>query len=261
MHDRKIAHAPATATGATQLPQQALAACSGVSLILVPASEDQGYLANEVRAGMVIVCADRECQGLPVDSVVTTNTSGTAEGVRHLATSGHRRIAFLGDRPTINTARQRFQGYLDALTTLGIACDPAIVVHDLRDASAADGATTSLLSRSDPPTALFTAQNLITIGALRALRRMNLEHTIALLGFDDFPLADLLDPGISVVAQDPVAIGRTAATVLFSRLAGDRSPPRVHVVPTTLVRRGSGEIAPPTHAPAQTPGHTDRTDR
>ncbi len=214
-------------------------------LILVPASEDQGYLANELRAGMAIVCVDRECRGLAVDSVVTTNVSGAAEGVRHLAASGHRRIAFLGDRHTISTARQRYQGYLDALAALGIAVDPAVVVHDLRDPGIADGAATTLLTRPNPPTALFTAQNLVTIGALRALRRLNLQHTVALLGFDDFPLADLVNPGISVVAQDPVAIGRTAASVLFSRLAGDRSAPAVHVVPTTLIRRGSAEIPPP----------------
>lgn len=213
-------------------------------LILVPASEDQGYLTNELRAGMAIVCADRECQGLPVDSVVTTNITGAAEGVRHLAASGHRRIAFLGDRRTISTARQRYQGYLDALDALGIPPDPAMAVHDLWNASIADGATTTLLSQPNRPTALFTAQNLVTIGALRALRRMNLQHTVALLGFDDFPLADLLTPGTSVVAQDPVAIGRTAASVLFNRLEGDRSPPTVQVVPTRLIRRGSAEMPP-----------------
>jgi LacI family transcriptional regulator len=119
------------------------------------------------------------------------------------------------------------------------------VVHDLHDAPISDGAVSTLLSRPNPPTALFTAQNLVTIGALRALRRCGLEHQVALVGFDDFPLADLLVPGVSVVAQDPTAIGRTAASVLFSRLAGELSPAAVHIVPTTLIRRGSGEIPPP----------------
>ncbi len=214
-------------------------------LILVPASDDQSYLANELRSGMAIVCVDRECHGLPVDSVVATNTSGSAEGVRHLAGFGHRRIAFLGDRRTISTARQRFQGYLDGLAALGITVDPALIVHDLRGVSIADGATTTLLTRPNPPTALFTAQNLITIGAIRSLRRLGLERTVALVGFDDFPLADLVDPGVTVVAQDATAIGRLAATVLFSRLAGDTSPAATHVVPTTLIRRGSGEFPAP----------------
>jgi LacI family transcriptional regulator len=214
-------------------------------LILVPASDDQRYLNNELRAGTAIVCVDRACANLPVDSVVTTNVSGTAEGVLHLASVGHRRIAYLGDRRSIRTARERHQGYRQTLESLDIPFDPAIVVHDLGDAGVAEDAATTLLSRPDPPTALFTAQNNVTIGAIRALRRLGREDDVALVGFDDFPLADLLRPGITVVAQDPAAIGRTAAAVLFSRLSGDSTPPSLHVVPTTLIRRGSGEIPHP----------------
>ena len=224
---------------------RALSARRADGIILVPAGDDQGYLAGEVRAGTAIVCVDRECMNLSVDSVVTTNAAGSAEGVRHLLAGGHRRIAFLGDRRSVLTARQRHQGYVDALTGARIPVDPALVVHDLRDPGVADGAVTTLLTRPDPPTALFTAQNLVTIGALRALRRLGLERSVALVGFDDFPLADLLDPGVTVVAQDPARMGRLAAEVLFARLSGDTTPPGVHVVPTTLLRRGSGELPPP----------------
>jgi LacI family transcriptional regulator len=89
---------------------------------------------------------------------------------------------------------------------------------------------------------LFTAQNLLTIGAIRALRRLERERDVAVLGVDDFPTADLLSPGVSVVAQDPAAMGRLAARLLLDRIAGRAAPPTTHVVPTTLVRRGSGEI-------------------
>lgn len=214
-------------------------------LVLAPAGEDQSYLAGELRAGTAIVCVDRAPGGLPVDCVLTTNATGSAEGVRHLVEAGHRRIGFLSDRLAISTARQRYDGYLDALRTAGIQPDPSLVVHDLTDPALADGAATVMLTRPDPPTALFTAQNMVTIGTLRALRRLGLERTVALVGFDDFPLADLLTPGVTVVAQDPTTIGRTAATLLFNRIAGDTSPPATHLVPTTLIRRGSGEIPPP----------------
>jgi LacI family transcriptional regulator len=214
-------------------------------LIIAPTGHDMAYLEPELRAGTAIVCVDRVAVNLAVDSVVATNASGSAEGVRHLIAAGHRRIAFLGDRRQLFTANERFRGYLEGLASAGLTVDPALVVHDLRDAGIADGAVSTLLTRPDPPTALFTAQNLITIGAIRALRRHGLEHQVALVGFDDFLLADLLQPGVTVVAQDPVAIGRTAAAVLFSRLAGERAATTVHVVPTTLIRRGSGEIPPP----------------
>jgi LacI family transcriptional regulator len=214
-------------------------------LLLAPAGTDQSYLGTELGAGTAIVCIDREARGVDVDAVVSTNALGTAEAVRHLASAGHRRIGYVGDLSTIRTAVQRYGGYLDALRELGLPEDPAIVVHDLRDVSAADGAVTALLSRAEPPTALLTAQNLVTIGAVRALRRLGLEHSVALVGFDDFLLADLLSPGVTVVAQDPAAIGRIAADRLFARIAGDVSPASVRLVPTSLVRRGSGEIRPP----------------
>jgi LacI family transcriptional regulator len=213
-------------------------------LLLAPAGDDQSYLADELPSGTPVVCVDREARNLAIDSVITTNALGAAEGVRHLAAAGHRRIAFLGDRRSIQTAEQRYAGYRDALASLGLPLDPALVVHDLRESADADGTVTALLARSDPPTALFTAQNLITIGAVRALRRLGAEWSVGLVGFDDVLLADLLSPGITVVAQDPAAIGRTAATLLFARIAGDPSPPGVRLVPTTLIRRGSGELPP-----------------
>jgi LacI family transcriptional regulator len=214
-------------------------------LVLAPAGEDQSHLAAELRTGMAIVCVDREAGNLPVDSVLATNAVGAAEGVRHLAAAGHRRIAYLGDRRTIPTAIQRFAGYQEALAAFGIAMDPALVVHDVRDAADSDGAITSLLGRPNPPTALFTAQNMITIGAVRALRRLRAEQRVALVGFDDFLLAEMLSPGVTVVAQDPSAMGRIAAELLFDRIDGGTRPPEVRLVPTTLIRRGSGELPAP----------------
>lgn len=213
-------------------------------LIIAPAGDDQRYLEHECHAGTAIVCVDRVAVNLDVDSVVVTNVSGSAEGVRHLLGQGHRRVAYLGDNCSVFTATERFRGYREALAAAGIPLDPALVVHGLHDAAVADGATTALLTRPDPPTALFTAQNLVTIGAIRALRRLARQDRVALVGFDDFDLADLVAPGITVVAQDPAAVGRMAASLLFSRLAGNTAPPAVHVLPTTLVRRGSGEIPP-----------------
>jgi LacI family transcriptional regulator len=214
-------------------------------LIIAPAGEDLSYMSGEQRAGTAIVCVDREARGLAADSVMTTNTTGATEGVHHLAAAGHTRIAFVGDRRSIVTAQLRYEGYADGLRLLGLPLDPSIVVHDVGDVVRADGAVTALLSGPNPPTALFTAQNLVTMGAIRALRRVRRQHEVALVGFDDFLLADLLEPGVTVVAQDPVAIGRTAAQILFSRLAGQSSPFATHIVPTMLVRRGSGEIPPP----------------
>jgi LacI family transcriptional regulator len=86
--------------------------------------------------------------------------------------------------------------------------------------------------------------NLVTIGTIRALRAVGMQHRIALIGFDDFPLADLLEPSVTVIAQEPAAIGKLAIEILFRRINGDDSPVQEHVVPTRLIHRASGAIPP-----------------
>jgi LacI family transcriptional regulator len=214
-------------------------------LILVPTGDDQSYLAGELRAGTAVVCVDREPHNLDVDAVLSTHVAGATEGVRHLVAAGHTRIAYLGDRATISTARDRLAGYRAALAEAGLAYDPALVAQDLWTAELAEQAAHALFRRLDPPTALFTARNTVTIGAVRALHRFGRQRLVAVVGFDDFLTADLLSPGITVVAQDPSAIGRRAAGLLFARMAGEAGPPSTHAVPTVLIPRGSGELPPP----------------
>ena len=213
-------------------------------LIILPSSQDHSYLLAERRAGTAIVFVDRPPAFLDADTVLTDNAAGVRRGVRHLVAQGHRRIAYLGDLHTIATAKERHRGYLEELADQKIAVDDSLVRLDLNGIEKAELAVIELLSQPKPPTALFTGQNLITIGAFRALRHLRLHNKIALIGFDDILLADLLEPGITVIAQDPSAIGRTAAEVLFRRLDGDRSPSEHHIVLTRMITRGSGEIRP-----------------
>jgi LacI family transcriptional regulator len=213
-------------------------------LILAPTGSDQAYLASI--ADLPIVVMDQPADGFAGDSVLATNAEGAAEAIRHLIAHGHRRIAYLGDHGRIWSTRRRYQGYLDALTSAGLTPFRA---HELHDPATAEAATAALLARRHSPTAFFCGQHLITVGAIRALRRAGRHHDVALVGFDDFPLADLLEPAITVVAQDPVTIGRTAARALFERIDGVREAPRDFRIPTTLIPRGSGEIPPRVAAP------------
>ncbi len=213
-------------------------------LVIQPASHDHSFLIAERKAGTAIVFVDRPPAFFDADTVVTDNAAGVRRGVRHLIDHGHHRIGYLGDLHTIATAAERYQGYVAELGAQGIKLDEGLVRLDTSGIDKAEAAVTDLLDRSDPPTALFTAQNLITIGAFRTLRKLGVHRKIALIGFDDILLADLLEPAITVVAQDPAAIGRTAAEILFRRLDGDRSPAQHQVVLTRLIARGSGEIRP-----------------
>jgi LacI family transcriptional regulator len=212
-------------------------------LIAVPASGNQNALLRERRLGRPMVLVDRLAP--EADSVVVDNRAGVGQALRHLVAHGHRRIAFLGDLRSIWTATERHAGYVEALAAEGIMLNPHVVRMDVHGIDVAEAIVRELVAAADPPTALLAGQNLITIGAIHALQRLGWQHRVALVGFDDFPLADLLNPAVSVIAQDPTGLGQAAAELLFARVDGDRTPPRHVVVPTRLVPRGSGEIPAP----------------
>jgi LacI family transcriptional regulator len=216
-------------------------------LIIVPTGADQGYLRQEQELGTPLVFADRPPRLLAADAVTADNHGGARAAVRHLIGHGHRRIAYLGDLTTIETAEERFAGYREELRDARIDVDPSLIRHDLHTVEAAEAAAGLLLALPEPPTALFGGQNLVTLGCVRALRSAGAQHSVALVGFDDIPLGDLLDPSVTVVAQDPAAIGKLAAEILFSRIDGDRSAPQHHIVPTRLIERSSGALPPVEH--------------
>jgi len=211
-------------------------------LILSAVARSQAYLLPEIERGTPVAFVDREPVGVDADTVVCDNSEGAGLATAHLLRHGHRRIAFLGDRTEIWTERERRRGFLEALGAAGVPTSAATTVENLSDDDIAHAAVIRLMGQADAPTAIFSSQNLISIGVLRALRDLGLGRRVAVIGFDDFPLADLLDPAVTVVAQDPYRMGAIAAERIFARLDGDDSPPARHVVRTRLIERGSGEI-------------------
>ena len=213
-------------------------------LVLAPTAPEQGYLTNELRSGWPMVCIDRRPRGVEIDSVVTDNREAAAAGVEHLIEQGHHRIGFIGGQAMLSTEQARFAGYVDAMARAGVVVRPEWVHHGAANSEEAKAAALILLDQDPAPSAIFSGQNLITMGTVRALRERGLARRVALVGFDDFVLADLLEPAITVVAQDARAIGHLAAELLFQRVDGVDEPMRTHVVPSHLVLRGSGEIPP-----------------
>ncbi len=208
-------------------------------LIVVPAAEDSSYLRPERQVGVPLAFIDRPPRFLDADTVLSDNAAGTATATRHLLDAGHSRIGFLGDRERIFTCAERLRGYREAIGTV----DPALIRLEL-DEAGVEAATRSLLTLPDPPTALLTSQNLLTMGAIRALRRLGAQHRVALVGFDDIPLADAVEPSVTVVAQRPVDLGRRAAELLFDRIDGYDGPSRRMIVETQLIERESSHLRP-----------------
>ena len=212
------------------------------ALVLTTISDDHTYLQTERDQGVPVVFVDRPPRGLEADTVLTDNREASLTAVRHLLAHGHRDIAFLSDDLEVSTARERHAGYQQAMREAGV--DPGPVLTGIRSVEAAYEAVRGLVSSPDRPTALFTSQNLVSIGGIRALHDLGLQREVAMVGFDDVFLADMLEPALTVVAQDPAEMGRTAAARVFARLDGDDSPAVTSVVAARLVVRGSGEIPP-----------------
>jgi LacI family transcriptional regulator, galactose operon repressor len=203
------------------------------ALLIVPAGPDHRYLASSSRA----VFLDRPPLGIEADTVLLDDHGGARSAVEHLIAQGHTRIACVADDGELYTVRERIAGYREALAGAGLAEDPALLQTGNSDVAAARAAVERLLQMPDMPTALFTANNRNTIGALHALA--GAPNPVALAGFDDFELADLL--GTTVVRADPWKLGEQGAALAFARLDGDDGPPRTVTIPTQLVQRGSGE--------------------
>src|SRR3954453_18782689 len=143
-------------------------------LIVVPAGSDHGYLARDRDAGVAVVFVDRPPGFIDADVVLSDHAGGARAATAHLLEAGPRRIGYLGDRRAIHSASERLRGYTEALAAAGVGHDPALVRMELRDSAMARRATEELLDGENPPTAVFAAQNLITIGAVEALRARGL---------------------------------------------------------------------------------------
>jgi LacI family transcriptional regulator len=209
-------------------------------LIIVPTSTDHGFLRPEMAAGVPVVFADRPPGRIDADTVLSDNTGGASKGTAHLIAAGHRRIGYLGDSPHIFTASERRNGYRSAMSAAALPVADSWVAMGTPTTASVQDALALMLAGPQPVTAVFCGNNRISVLALHALAA--LAKTVAMIGFDDFELADLL--GITVIAQDSAELGRRAAELLFQRLDGDQSEARRIVIPTRMISRGSGELRP-----------------
>ncbi|MFD4561546.1 LacI family DNA-binding transcriptional regulator [Streptomyces sp. NPDC058469] len=215
-------------------------------MIVAPSATPDALVAYLGRHSVPTVFLDRVVEAPsddapPVDQVCAENVEPTAHLVTHLAGLGHRRIGLVAGLPGLSTTRERITGYRHGLAAAGFPYDERLLVHGDSESAAAEGATEKLLSLAAPPTALVTANNAMTIGALRALRERGLSvpGDLALCCFDDFAWADLFEPRLTAIAQPSKEIGAQAVRLLLDRLASPDRPARVLRLPCTFVHRTS----------------------
>jgi LacI family transcriptional regulator len=210
------------------------------ALIMVPIADDQSYLDGERQLGTPLVFVDRPPHNLAADTVTLDNQEGTAAAVRALTALGHRKIAFVCRPGGLYTHQARLAGYRQALREVGVTDTSNWERTEELDGPTEEESVRELMALPDPPTAIIAGNNKASAGALRALGDRRSEY--AFIGFDDFDFADTA--GLTVVAHDAVELGRQAARLALDRLDNPNGPIRTVHIPTTLVRRGSGERAP-----------------
>ncbi|PSK99065.1 LacI family transcriptional regulator [Murinocardiopsis flavida] len=214
-------------------------------LLLCPTAEVSPLVADVVRGGRPVVFVDREIDGLDVPVVRSDSRLPVTALVDHLVRLGHRDPAIISGPTGLSTGRERLAAFRDALATHGIGLPESRVrVGDFQMDSGV-AAMRSLLDQPEPPTAVFAADNLMALGALRCVheRGLRLGTDIALASFDDLPWFEYVEPPITAIRQQTERIGRTAVRELVALLDG--RPARSHALPCTLVTRAScGEPVP-----------------
>ena len=186
-----------------------------------------------------VVFADRPGDFEGADTVLSDNRGGARSATAELLRQGARRIAFVGDDLGIYTMVERFAGHVDAMEAAGLEIEPDLVRSDARLAEDAARVVSELLV-SRRAEAVFAANNRAALGSLLAFRSAG--RRVPLIGFDDFEAALVASPEVSVVSQDIPAIGRVAAQMLLARLSKPDLDPKVKVIPTRLVLRGSERL-------------------
>jgi DNA-binding LacI/PurR family transcriptional regulator len=227
-----------------QLYLDALVGESVDGLIVAPAHErDEKIMALE-KDNIPFVCIDRGLKDGNADLVLVDNDKGAYEAVRFLLESGYKDIAYVSGQPKIPTSRQREQGYRKALEEYHVDFREELVKYG--DSTMKSGMlfTHELLTQKIKPDALFTGNNLITLGALQTIAELGLKipEDIAIIGFDDMPWSATLNPPLTAVRQPAYEIGRRAAELLYQRICEPGRPNVKIVLETELMIRKSTRL-------------------
>jgi LacI family transcriptional regulator len=163
------------------------------------------------------VSFDRPLRVPQIASVLVDNGGGAKRGTQHLIEHGHKRIHFLGNAPHLFTIQRRFDGYRRALSNAGLKAQECL---DCNSEELVLSYAKKVMGGKDTPTAFFCGNNQISRYLYRALFHLRLQvpGDVAVVGFDDFDMADMLYPPLTVIRQPVETLGKTAAEVLFARL-------------------------------------------
>jgi LacI family transcriptional regulator len=205
-------------------------------LILVPSAATDSSLFEQ--AGFPAICLDRPLRGTPISTVLGDNLGGAKAATQHLVDHGYKHILCLGGDPLLFTSKKRFQGHRE---TIRKAALPYLAEFNIQDYASAEAAVLAHLNTKPGIDAIFTTKNSTTVFVYKILKRhgLSIPQDVALLGYDDFELADALDPPISVIRQPVRQLATTAAELLFEQMDRGTGGQGLITLDVELVRRQS----------------------
>jgi LacI family transcriptional regulator len=205
------------------------------------------HLRRLEQFGVPFVLIDRRVPGTHADVVLGDSVGGARRLVEHLLSLGHRRIGFIVESDEVSTARERRAGYEAALVAAGIEVDAELVVRASADSAGGAVGMEELLMLAPRPTAVFTVNNLVALGAIEAVRAAGLEvpADVALVCFDDIEYASRLYPFLTAMEQPAQTFGTLSTQLLLDRIEGrEAARPREVVLPGEfIVRKSCGAAA------------------
>ncbi len=221
----------------------------GVLIAPISDSDDvtrQQLLALE-KSGVPVVLIDRDVKGARFDGVFVDNQQGACDGVTELIRAGHQRIAVITGPDTSKPGKGRYQGYVQAMEENGLAIRPEYVACGDFKIAKAYACTKRLMELPEPPTAIFTSNNLSTLGCLKYLteKKLKLGRDVSLMGFDDIETLKMIDYRISVVERDAKQQGMEAMKLLeecFESGGQNRQRGKRVTVPYQVILRGSEQL-------------------
>jgi DNA-binding LacI/PurR family transcriptional regulator len=211
-------------------------------LIMFSSDIDDPILPLLIKDGGPLVLIGRHPYFLNVVSVDVNNREGARDAVNHLIALGHRRIGLINGQLPMEAALARRDGYKQALLEAGIGIDAALIVDGFFSDSAAYAAMLSLLDLAEPPTAVFSASDGMAVGALQAIkdRGLRVPDDVALIGYDDLPLAARSSPTLTSMHQPIADMSSHAVRVLVEQIKGQESATSVRLPARLVVRQSSG---------------------
>jgi len=234
----------------TEIEEIELLRSKGVDgFIILPVGTNYNHIEKLLQDKVPMVLLDRCFEQLETNAVVVDNFLGAYKAVQHIVENGHKRIAIIQGLPDTYTNTERLKGYRKALRDNGIRIDEKLIVgNDFRKENGYIE-TKFLLNIENPPTAIFTTSDLITLGALKAIFEEDaiIPEDISLVAFDEIEFAPFLVTPLTVVSQPKDLMGEIAVKILIDDIQGKTEIDKQRIVlkPKLIIRKSVATLNRP----------------